>query len=287
MAKKSAPRRPTRKPSMAKAKAMVTKSHKKKAKRNMDTFFLKTKTLFNIVPTQGATVANYVFSFATMDPSGTSAPYTYNAEFNLYRLQYDKFRVNSITYKCKPKANVLDVGSGQNDAGFNLNGDGLIHTCIDRDGIAPSSTAVISRYPSYKAFDVKKPWSRTYAIKYPTGVWLDCQSPSTFSMAKELGLTGGITIYGENFLEDNYEIFNEIWAEVTIEYNIVFQGKTSNNLTGVYDPSGNLTGITIEAVKPADFKTQSVLKNVRGSLGQDTLTTSDTTELPITDKGPA
>lgn len=280
MGKKSS--RPTRKPTMAKAKAMVTKNHKAKAKKNMDTFFLKTKSLFTVTPTQGLTVSNYIYSVASMDPTGNNAAYIYNAEFALYRLQYDKFRVNSITYRCKPKANVFDVANAQNDTSLTLTGDGLIHTCIDRDGPAPSSMAAISRYPSYKSYSLQKPWVRTYSIKYPTGIWIDCNAPEQFSMIKELGLSGGVTIYAENLPEDKNEVANEPWAEVTVEFNIVFQGKQSNKLSGVYDQHGVLTGVTISQIAPSEIKTITPLTNVRGRLDGDTRTASDTVETTIT-----
>jgi hypothetical protein len=240
------------KPSMKKAKAMVSKQRKTKAKKNLDTFFLKTKSLFNAAPTQGVSVSNYIYNTYTLDPTNaTQAQYLNNAEFQLWRLQYDKFRVNSVTVRVKPKATVMDLSVANNDASLNLVGDGLVHTCIDRDSVAPSSIALISRYPSYKSYSVLKPFTRTYAVKYPTGVWIDCDSPSTFSMAKELGLGGSITLYAESLLEDNSELYNEPWAEVTVEYNIVFQGKTSNSLKGVYDDSNppRLIGVTIQAIQ--------------------------------------
>jgi len=188
--------------------------------------------------------------------------------------------------KVTPKGNVLDQANAQNDTLFNNSGDGLVHTCIDRDGVAPSSTAVISRYPSYKKYDIKKPFTRSYSIRYPTGVWLDCQSPSTFSMKKELGLSGGITLYAEDILEDSGEVWNEPWAQVQVQYNIVFQGKTSNSLTGVYDMSGALVGMTINAVDlTATQRNLTIATNVRGTLGLDTRTVSDTVEESIPDTG--
>lgn len=275
------------KPTMKKAQAMVTNNRKKKAKKNMDTFFLKTKVVQTITPIQGATVSNYVYFSESLAPSPAINPYpgayTQNAEFLLYKLQYDKFRVNSVKITVTPKANVLDQAVAQNDGNFNVTGDGLIHTCLDRDSNAPSSKAVISRYPSYKKYSVLKPFSRSYSIKYPMGVWLDCQSPGTFSVAQELGLGGSITLYAENLLEDNYEAFNEPWATVLIEHNIVFQGKTSNSLTGVYDLSGELMGVTINALSLADNKLPSLRVNVSGTLSKDTRTQDEITEVQITD----
>jgi len=89
-------------------------------------------------------------------------------------------------------------------------------------------------------------------------------------MSKELGLSGSITLYAEGILEDNFEVLNEPWATVTVEYNIVFQGKTSNSLTGVYDGSGNLIGVTINAIDAAANLPLTGETIVTGSLDQDT-----------------
>lgn len=287
MARK-APRR-ARKPTMAKAKRMITKAHKAKAKRNMDTYFLKCKNIVTLTPTQGASVANYVHQNFSMDPTGNAAiTYLENAEFLLWKLQYDKFRVNSVTIKVTPKANVQDLVVGQ-DNSLNLTGDGLWHTCVDRDSKTPSSKALMSRYPSYRKYSLLKGFSRTYAIKYPTGVWVDCDSPATFNMAKELGLSGSIGLYAENILEDKFEIFNQPICQVEISWNIVFQGKTSNSLTGVYDESGNLTGVTTNAINLADLLPETPFTNVSGTLTKDTRTSLDASgaaiEVPVNDKG--
>jgi len=264
---------------------MVTKNRKQKAKRNMDTFFLQAKTLATLTPVQGVQVHNYVYIAYTLDPRSTYNFYTNNAEFNLYRLQYDKFRINSITAIVTPKANVLDQVNAQDDAGVKLTGDGCVHTCIDRDGVAPSSIAQISRYPSYKKYRVDKKFSRTYAIKYPTGIWLDCQDPGSFSMRQELGLSGGITLYAEDILEDVGEVFNEPWAQVELRYNIVFQGKTSASLSGVFDASENLIGVTINKNDVTALKPQTPHRGVSGTLVNDTLVISDETDVVRNDQG--
>jgi len=233
-----------RKPSMGKAKAMVAKSRKQKAKKNMDTFFLKARTEFLAIPQQGVTVSNYLsLFFGLLDPTGYQGV-TQNAEFNLYKNLYDKVRINTIKMIVTPKANVLDQGTAQNDNGLTLTGDGLIHTAVDRDGSGPGNVARLTRYPSYHKYSVLKPFTRSYSIKYPMGVWLDCQTPAGFSMTRELGLKGGITLYAENILEDSAELFNEPWAEITVEHSIVFQGKVSTGLEGVY-VDGVLTGVKV------------------------------------------
>lgn len=280
---------------MKTAQKMITKKHKKQAKKNLDTFFLRAKTEGQLIPRQGAQVANYLFSTYTLSGNQVSnMSYINNAEFNLYRLQFDKFRVNSVTVKIIPKANVLDATLAQTDSAYNLVGDGLWHTVIDRDGNGPSNIAALSRYPSYRKFDVKKPWSRTYSIKYPMGIWMDCQAPANFALDHDLGLQGGITLYAENFVEDNYELYNEPVAQIECYYNIVFQGKTSNSLAAVYDAGGNVLGMTILAQENYTPAAQTPTVGIRGTLAPfmangDTRLVSDLgadtgiTELPITD----
>jgi len=290
MPRKSSRRPRVPKATMAKAKKMVARQRKGKAKKNMDTFFFKSKVEATITPRQALApgVSNYIYNAFTLDPTGPNAAYMSNAEFNLYRGMFDKFRVNSVKVTFIPKGNVLDQAQAQNDA-LNNSGDGKIHHCIDRDSVGPSNIARIARYPSYRATSVLKKFSRSYSVKYPMGVWLDCDAPANFSMAKELGLQGGITIYAENLLEDNSEVFNEPWAGVIVEHNIVFQGKTSGQLTGVYDNNDppNLIGVTLGYTSNDPNVAQSVLTNVRGTLANDTRTQNDTTEVPITDSATA
>jgi len=254
----------------------------------MDTFFLKTKSLFTSVPTQGIIAANYIYNTYTLDPKNTNqASYMKNAEFNLWRLQYDKFRVNSVKITCTPKANVLDQFNAQHDAALNVTGDGMIHTVIDRDSIVSPSIPVLSRYPSYRNYSVLKKFSRSYSVKYPTGIWIDCEDPTSFTMSQALGLAGGLTLYGENVLEDKFEILNEPWAQITVEYSIVFQGKTSNKLSGVYDENENLIGITINALPPATDVAESGLTNISGVLDGNTKSSEDASgnfvDVPVDD----
>jgi ACT domain-containing protein len=98
-------------------------------------------------------------------------------------------------------------------------------------------------------------------------------------MAKELGLTGGVTIYAENILEDNFEILNEPWATVVVEHNIVFQGKTSNSLSGVYNEALELVGVTINRIDNALILPQTPVTMVTGTLDNDTKTRLDTVDL--------
>lgn len=275
------PPKTTKKPSVSKAKKVVTKVHKRRAAKNMDTFFLKAKTVMNVVPAQGVTVANYSYGLAQLLGGNLLT----NSEFNFYALQYDRFRVNSVTIKWTPKANVLDQASGQDDTKYNVTGDGMIHTCIDRDAQAPSSIAAISRYPSYRKFSIMKKWSRTYKAVYPLGTWLDCQNPTqNTQVINTLGLAGNVTWYAENFLEDNYELWNEPVAEISLEWNVVYQGKTSGSLSFTTDEGGNVTGVKITPVSPTSNLPLTPLLNVRGSI-KDTRTMDEVTEQTIDDQG--
>jgi len=262
---------------LKKAKKMITKLHKTKAKKNMDTFFLKCKTTALLTPTQGVATSNYYYGwYPLLQATGTGIGT--NSEFNLYRLQYDKVRVNSVKITITPKANVFDQGNAQNDTSYTLTGDGAIHTAIDRDGPAPSSTAAISRYPSYRKYSVMKKFSRSFSVKYPTGVWLDCQNVfGNQSLIDQLGLAGSITVYGENFVEDKLELYNEPWAEVLIEYNCVFQGKTSASLSFTLDASGNPVSAIQTRWEQTPNVAPSPLLGIRGTISDTRLIDTETT----------
>lgn len=270
------PRRSSKKPSMKRAKKMVSKQHLRRAKSNQDNQFIRVRTEGTLTPQQGALVSNYIYAGYTMGPASASSLYD-NAEFNLWTRIYDRFRVNRVHVTVTPKANVLGADAAQNDAALTLSGSGVVHTVIDRDSIAPSSIAQLSRYPSYKKYSTLKKFKRSYGITYPKGVWLDCQNavPSVLQHGDALGALGGITMYAENFIEDAGEIFNEPWAEVIVEWDIVFQGKTIGaSLAGVYD------GDTLVGVKMTD-NTQYVpyaltpLTGVRGTLNDRRVTVTD------------
>lgn len=270
-----------KKPSMAKAKRMVAKQHKAKAKRNADTFFFKAKYTGAITPQQGTTVSNYVyFNPSLMD---NSAPWnvTNNSEFRLYAALYDKVRINSIRVTYTPKANVLDQTIGQNDSAYTLTGDGMIHTAIDRDGPISANIARMMRMPSYRKFSVMKKFSRTYAIRWPTGTWLDCQAlaySSADQLLSRIGCFGSICLYAENLIEDKLEIFNEPLADILVEYNCVFQGKTSASLS--VDLSGNIlikpdTATPVVPSPTFQLLTGSISGNKRFDLSGNLVTYSD------------
>lgn len=242
-------RRPAaRKPTMAKAKRMVTKERKVKAKRNMDTFFLRAKWSAVITPQQGGTVANYVYFNPSLVNATDVLSVTANAEFNLYKAQYDKVRINSMTVIVRPRGNVLDQVLAQDDAKINGTGNNTVMSCVDRDGKVPTNLGRIIRYPSVRKHTALQTFKRTYSVRYPTGVWLDCQNIfEDQTLINRLGLNGSICVYGENLIEDNLEIFNEPWADVELYYDCVFQGKVGSAIS--QDASGNIV-VTADTQTP-------------------------------------
>jgi hypothetical protein len=158
---------------------------------------------------------------------------------------------------------VLDQYNAQNDTLLTLNGDGLCHHVIDRDGAAPTNIASLQRYPSYRKTSLLKPFSRRYSITYPPGVWLDSQAIyEDTTLLKRLGCFGGIYLYAEDLLEDKSEIFNEPWATITVTYGVVFRGKSSGNLA--YNTE---TGaITITPLVESAYAAPTVILGVRNSV---------------------
>lgn len=230
---------------MKSAKRMVAKVKKAKAKKNMDTYFLRAK--FNLISTavQGATVNNYVYAFFPLMNATNTIDATQNTEFKLFQTLYDQVRINSVTIKVVPKANVLSQLEAQKDSEVVAVGDGLIHTAIDRDGSTPWNVGALQKYSSYKAYNLKRPFTKTYGIKWPPGVWLDCQNIyEDTALLKRIGALGGVTMYAENLIEDLLELINEPWANLYITYNCVFRGKTSAAIT--MDGSGNVVLSTLD-----------------------------------------
>lgn len=269
-----APRTTSSKMSKAtKNKAIKSKSRsdKKKAKVNLDTKSVTCTTNVICNAGQGVLVNNYVYAgipFAFNNPNSLG----YNQLYNFYCSQYQRVRINKMTVKVTPKVNVLDQGNAQLDANFALNGDGLVHTCIDRDSIAPASIATIQKYPSYKQYSVMKPFTRVYKVLWPKGTWLSCKNPidsaSSLALLQSVGATGTITIYGENILEDNYEILNEPWANIEIKWDCVFQGYDAPAMKVSQDASGN--NIYTLFPQPAiPVVAQSPLTAVSGQLNGD------------------
>ena len=174
---------------------MVAKVTKQKKKQNSDTFSLLCKSQFDIVPAQGVSVSNYINQFITLLPDldNTIVSLNTNADFTLTRLQYDRFRVNSVLVQWTPRPNVLDQAHAQQDETNNL-GDNLIHYVAGRDGRGPTNFGQMMKYSSYFKISCLKKHARKYSASYPRGVWLDCDNPTDKSqLSKGMGLQGGLS----------------------------------------------------------------------------------------------
>lgn len=228
-----------------------------------------------MVPQQGVTVANYVYTTIPLFAKASGIGYWTNAQFQLFRKLYDQYRVNSVTVKVLPKANMLSQDMAQRDADFTTNGTGLIHSVIDRDGPASMNVQTLTRYPSYRKHSVMKPFSRTYSIKYPTEVWLTTNEtdPDNLAIVKQIGGLGGIYIYGEDLIEDRTEIFNEPYASIEVIYNVVFRGQISTGFG--YDAETDTITLAPLTINPLPQPT--LLVNVKGTIN-DTSAYQDNTD---------
>lgn len=231
------------KSTLAKAKRALGKQMVNKAKKNMDTHFLRCKTNAVIRPVPGTiSTDNYISVFFPLFTTGSQPSFDVrkNTDFIVNTKLYDRFRINRMTVKFTPKANVLDMYYAQADTALALTGTNTIHTAIDRDGSVPVSTDAFRKYSSYKQFSLLKPFSRSYSVRWPRGVWLDCDEflSSDTQITRTIGCSGGISIYAENVLEDILEALNEPWANCEITYDLVFEGKTYRSTT--VDASGNV-----------------------------------------------
>jgi len=216
---------------LKKAVRIVGKVQAKKRKQNSDTMSLLCKTQIDIVPQQGLNTSNYVSQFFSLLPDSDFVSVLNNADFTIYRTLYDRFRVNSMLVQWTPRPNVLDQSNAQSDSANNL-GDNLLHYACDRDGRAPTQVGAMLKYSSYFKSTVLKKHSRKYSASYPRGIWLDTNSPGDKSqLSKGMGLQGGVSVYGENFLEDGGEIWNEPIGTFTIWWRVVFQGKVAGKVS--------------------------------------------------------
>lgn len=263
----------------AKVKRSMAKTKKSKAKKNMDTFFFQAKTAATLIPKQGVSVANYVYQQIALMDSASAIGVTQIPEFVLYKNLYDQVRINSVTVKLIPKANVLDMFNAQQEDIMNVSGSGVYYHAIDRDGLAPSNVASILRYPSVRKTSVLKPSTRTYKVTWPSGMWLDCgQIYTDQENLRRQGCFGGITYYAENLYEESLELINEPWATLEITYNCVFRGKTSASLT-----VGDTGAVTIV---PHDLITNLAPSDLLPLYGQVNLTTDNTgATVSLTDRG--
>lgn len=216
-----------------KAKRVIAKNKKARAKKNMDTYFYRGRVIGSIVPMQGVSVSNYTSNFFQLLNATSQWSITQFSEFKLFANIYDQVRINRMTVRIRPKATMLSQVEAQNEDALNVSGDGRVHTCVLRDNSNYSANvARFIRQPSYKGYSVLKPFSRSYNVKWPTGVWLDTQNIySDETLLDRLGCLGGVGVYAENMLEESGELFNEPWAALEITYDCVFRGKTGSALS--------------------------------------------------------
>lgn len=234
-----------------------SKKVKSMASKNMDTKFVKAVFDWKITPAQGALVSNYVYNnYQLVAPTSVYTSVLNTKAYKTNAVLYDRVRINKIKVTYTPKANVFDAGNAQNDSQLTLSGNGMVDTAIDRDTILPWANTGVSeafqQYPSYRQFPAYKRFSRSYSVKYPTSVWLDTANIFEDStLLKRLGLLGNIGVYAENLVEDKGEIFNEPYADVRIEYSMVFQGTKPTNIS--LDASGN---VLISPIEPNESDRQ-------------------------------
>ena len=213
-------------------------------------------------PVQGLAVSNYAYSFFSPTPGpavgGVSLSLLGSPEYAMFRQMYDQVRVQSVNVKLVPRYNATEATAftAAIDNATLTAGKQVYYSVIDRDGIAPSSITSLKKYASVRTHSMNKPMSRTYTVKYEgANGWFDCQNPALMDQIQQnLGLWGGITIYGESFLEDFAGLFNGIWADVEVTYNVLFRGKAllsiavdvdTGNVTLSQTPTGTLEQVQI------------------------------------------
>lgn len=273
-------RRVTR-PALRKAKRVLANKKKSMARKNLDTHFLRIRNTSTLTPVQGANTVNYIYQFYTLSTATGISDFVKNADWLLYSKLYDRFRINRMKVNFIPKANMMDFVNAQNNTITQI-GDMVCHTALDRDGIAPSSVASLTRYASYKQYSILKPFSRSYAIKYPKNVWLDTTNPAASGdRVQDIGLYGGLTVYAENLPEAFLDVFNDPVYQVEVTYDIVFAGKTNGKLSAVLDNVGNVVGVSVTGPENIVNLAQSPRTNVRGYIQNDTRTVVGNTETII------
>jgi len=255
----------------------MRKSTKKTSKRenNMDDHTVVHKVAGSITPLQGLTVSNYVYTYWSPAPNyltpSQSNPLFSSSEFNLYRNLYDQFRVNRVTVRIIPRANVTDsVGLiVQNDSAALTQGKGVYYTVEDRDGIAPGYIGSMNKYASVKVTKLTSKLTRTYAPTNSKNLWFDCQDPAGLDqISRSIGMRGGITLYAELLPEVLNTVLNSVWADVEVLYSVTYRGKAMVNLT--VNDDGSVTAA------PVDDATMEVPFSVKTQEGNNHLGAIDT-----------
>jgi len=175
-----------------------------------------------------------------------------------------------------PRPNVLDQFYAQTDDTNNL-GDNLLHYAADRDGRAPTNMGSMMKYSSYFKSSCLLKHSRKYSASYPRGIWMDTNSPTDKSqLSKGLGLQGGISVYGENFLEDGGEVWNEPLGTFTIWWRVVFQGKVA----GKVSYNSETSEVCIRPAETLPLKPVNPIYSQHGTIA-DTRMALDASGIPI------
>lgn len=190
-------------------------------------------------PQQGISVSNYVYWYASPNPTLSLTPtpilplFNVN-EFTLNRNMYDQFRIKGVSIRVVPKYKTLEAAQALASEGTALKmGTGVVYTVEDRDGIAPSNIAALKRYASVKTHSIFKTINRYYKVNYnKSNTWFDCQDPAgLLDIQRSLGLAGGITLYGESLPEYDGTIINEPWYDLEFKYYCEFKGKAQLSLS--------------------------------------------------------
>lgn len=237
---------------------------------NMDDHHFAIKVAGSLTPLNGTvTVSNYIYTYwspgvGLTTPASQSNPLSQSAEFQLYRNMYDQWRVTSFNIRIIPRANVVDATNliVQNDSSAITQGKGVFYTVEDRDGIAPGYIGSLNKYASVKVTKLTSKLSRSYSVSNTKSTWYDCQDPAGLEqLQRASGMRGGITLYAESLPEVFGTIYNSVWADVEVTYNVTFRGKCLVNI--VYDPD---TGVsTVAPVDTAQMEVPFAAKTQEGN----------------------
>lgn len=218
-----------------KPKAQRKRSRKGKKVDNTEVVRHTIKVTSAITPAQGVAVSNYINVFISPHPgsgnSNMTVPLVYSPEYGLYCNMYDQLRVHSVTIKVIPRATqaeaVFMAVESEGAAPAVTLGKNVFYSVEDRDGPPPGNIGTYKKYSSVKTHSCVKPMSRTYRVKYDgPNSWIDCQNRDSFSqIVSSLGLTGGVCLYGESFMENKNQIMNSVWADLEVTYQLSFRGK--------------------------------------------------------------
>lgn len=192
-----------------------------------------------IKPSQGLTVTNYIKYFVSPYSPISSYSLSNLAEWRLWAAMYDRFRVTKVHFTIKPRIDNINqmavTGSASNQTN---DSSGVYYVTWDRDGPAPSNVTQLKRYRSTRFYSQTKGCSHSYSVRWPKGFWLDTladASPSTansnYPMSQQIGLGGGMTIYGENITEKSGQFVNYIWADIEVTYTCAFQTYNPRSIT--------------------------------------------------------